>query len=329
MSRSARGSIKRGRIPRKASLSTRQHPEVWLPSITPEEDAQMSRPVSIAHQGNTASSEEEITRRRAEEKQKQDWERWGHSGPQPSRLTPSPHMRNSKVAPDAPSTEEGKRKEKEEEIKRKEDEIKRKETLVKKKEEDVRRMEVQADKRAEDLGKREEEVGRRLAEEESRVAQLAQDILRKSEEAKRKEDEVQHKEKEVKRKEKEVRRKEEAAHAKEKEIRRKEEKLARREKELARREEELDSPEDLTNEIQGRPQYPTNCGGFGDIWKCDLAKPSGTVAVGSAFSASSMVPILNMTQVAVKTIRAFQSDDEELVKKKAKVISMPSSMCVK
>ncbi|KAG2108688.1 kinase-like domain-containing protein [Suillus discolor] len=58
--------------------------------------------------------------------------------------------------------------------------------------------------------------------------------------------------------------------------------------------------EDLTNELQGRSRYPIASGGFGDIWKCDLVKPSGTV------------------QVAVKTIRSFESDNKELTRKNGK-----------
>ncbi|KAG1811891.1 uncharacterized protein BJ212DRAFT_1373920 [Suillus subaureus] len=65
---------------------------------------------------------------------------------------------------------------------------------------------------------------------------------------------------------------------------------------------EEDSLEDLTNELQRRSRYPIASGGFGDIWKCDLVKPSGTV------------------QVAVKTIRSFESDNEELMRKNARVI---------
>ncbi|KAG0697068.1 kinase-like domain-containing protein [Suillus ampliporus] len=171
--------------------------------------------------------------------------------------------------------------------------------LLKKKEEEVKRKEVQAKKKAEDLRRQEEEVARRLDEEERRVSL---EILRKSQEAKRKEDEVR-------RKEEDARLKEEAARAKEEEIRRKEEELARwkeeltrREEELARRKEELDSPEDLTNELQERSTYPITSGGFGDIWKCVLAKPSETV------------------QVAVKTIRAFDTDNEVLMRRNAKKV---------
>jgi hypothetical protein len=80
-----------------------------------------------------------------------------------------------------------------------------------------------------------------------------------------------------------------------------------------------DSLEDLTNELQRRSRYPIAFGGFGDIWKCDLVKASGTIQVGSACSASYGI-ILNITQVAVKTIRSFESDNEELMRKNAKVV---------
>jgi hypothetical protein len=59
-------------------------------------------------------------------------------------------------------------------------------------------------------------------------------------------------------------------------------------------------PQDLTNELQGRSRYPITSGGFGDIWKCELVKPDGTV------------------QVAVKTIRAFESDNEVLVRRNSR-----------
>ncbi|KAG2060053.1 WD40 repeat-like protein [Suillus hirtellus] len=58
--------------------------------------------------------------------------------------------------------------------------------------------------------------------------------------------------------------------------------------------------QDLTDELQGRSRYPITSGGFGDIWKCDLVKPDMTV------------------QVAVKTIRAFESDDEVLMRKNSR-----------
>jgi hypothetical protein len=59
-------------------------------------------------------------------------------------------------------------------------------------------------------------------------------------------------------------------------------------------------PQDLTNELQGRSRFPVASGGFGDIWKCELVKPDESV------------------QVAVKTIRAFESDDEVQTQKKSK-----------
>jgi hypothetical protein len=59
-------------------------------------------------------------------------------------------------------------------------------------------------------------------------------------------------------------------------------------------------PQDLTNELQGRSRFPVASGGFGDIWKCELVKPDESV------------------QVAVKTIRAFESDDEVQIQKKSK-----------
>ncbi|KAG1725483.1 kinase-like domain-containing protein [Suillus paluster] len=61
-----------------------------------------------------------------------------------------------------------------------------------------------------------------------------------------------------------------------------------------------DLPPDLTGGLQRTSRYPIAAGAFGDIWKCNLMKPSGTV------------------QVAVKTIRAFESDNDVLVRKKAK-----------
>lgn len=52
----AQDSIRRGSLRRKASISTRQLPEFWHPSITPEQDAQMSRTFSMARRGSTAST---------------------------------------------------------------------------------------------------------------------------------------------------------------------------------------------------------------------------------------------------------------------------------
>ncbi|KAG1811896.1 uncharacterized protein BJ212DRAFT_499284 [Suillus subaureus] len=49
-------SIRCGSPCHKASISTGQPPEIWRPSITPEQDAQMSRTFSIARRGSTASA---------------------------------------------------------------------------------------------------------------------------------------------------------------------------------------------------------------------------------------------------------------------------------
>ncbi|KAG1811893.1 kinase-like domain-containing protein [Suillus subaureus] len=85
----------------------------------------------------------------------------------------------------------------------------------------------------------------------------------------------------------------------ENEVRRKDEE-ARLKGETARAmEEELHSLEDLTNKVQRRSSYPVASGGFGDIWKGVLVKHGRDV------------------QVAVKTIRAFESDNEEVTRKKA------------
>ncbi|KAG1747598.1 kinase-like domain-containing protein [Suillus lakei] len=60
------------------------------------------------------------------------------------------------------------------------------------------------------------------------------------------------------------------------------------------------SLQDLTNELQDRSPFAIACGGYGDIYKCYLVKPDGTVPV------------------AVKTIRALQSDNDVLMKKNGK-----------
>ncbi|OAX35237.1 WD40 repeat-like protein [Rhizopogon vinicolor AM-OR11-026] len=62
-----------------------------------------------------------------------------------------------------------------------------------------------------------------------------------------------------------------------------------------------DSLQDLTDQLQGRSNYPITSGGFGDIWKCELVKLNETV------------------QVAVKTIRAFESDNDDLMRKNSRV----------
>lgn len=60
--------------------------------------------------------------------------------------------------------------------------------------------------------------------------------------------------------------------------------------------------QDLTKELQKSSPFPITCGGFGDIYKCQLVRPDGTVPV------------------AVKTIRALQSDNEALMRKNRKRI---------
>jgi hypothetical protein len=61
-----------------------------------------------------------------------------------------------------------------------------------------------------------------------------------------------------------------------------------------------DSPEGLTNELQRRSSFLATSGGFGDIWKCTLLKANGNI------------------DVAVKTIRAFEMDNEESIQKNAR-----------
>ncbi|KAG2099883.1 kinase-like domain-containing protein [Suillus discolor] len=60
--------------------------------------------------------------------------------------------------------------------------------------------------------------------------------------------------------------------------------------------------QDLTKELQRSSPFPITCGGFGDIYKCQLVRPDGTIPV------------------AVKTIRALQSDNEALMRKNKKRI---------
>lgn len=83
-----------------------------------------------------------------------------------------------------------------------------------------------------------------------------------------------------------------ATRAREEEIRRKEEER--------KRWEEFHSLKDLTHEIHGRSSYPIASGGSGDIWKCVLVKPSRAT----------------QATVAVKTIRAFETDNKDVVRKK-------------
>ncbi|KAG1860395.1 hypothetical protein F4604DRAFT_1138525 [Suillus subluteus] len=70
--------------------------------------------------------------------------------------------------------------------------------------------------------------------------------------------------------------------------------------EEASRELVSNSLEDFTYQLQGRSSFPTACGGFGDIWKCILVRANRNV------------------DVAVKTIRASKTDNEETMHKKAR-----------
>ncbi|KAJ8583892.1 kinase-like protein [Rhizopogon salebrosus TDB-379] len=60
------------------------------------------------------------------------------------------------------------------------------------------------------------------------------------------------------------------------------------------------SLQDLTDRLRGKSNYPITSGGFGDIRKCELVK------------------LNEIVQVAVKTIRNFESDNEALVRRNAK-----------
>jgi serine/threonine protein kinase len=75
-----------------------------------------------------------------------------------------------------------------------------------------------------------------------------------------------------------------------------------REEEFRRKAEERTQWEglkDFTNKIERRSSYPDASGGFGDIWKGVLVDDHGRIV-----------------QVAVKTIRTFESDDKEKALKK-------------
>jgi ferredoxin len=54
-----------------------------------------------------------------------------------------------------------------------------------------------------------------------------------------------------------------------------------REEEIRRKEEERKQWEEF-HEVQGRSSYPIASGGFGDIWKCVLVKPSSAIQVCTA-----------------------------------------------
>ncbi|KAG2363970.1 hypothetical protein BDR07DRAFT_1331384 [Suillus spraguei] len=159
-------------------------------------------------------------------------------------------------------------------------EMRRNEEETKRKEDEVKREGRQAQRR-EGLTRHMENSPRRFGGEERR---LAQNLTLQA--ATRNENEIRHKDGEVGLKS-------ETPRATQEEI--------RRNKDEHTRMEELHSLKDLTNEVQEKPYYPTAFGGFGDIWKCVLVK-HGSGAV----------------QVAVKTIRAFESDDEEVVRNKVK-----------
>ncbi|KAG1884466.1 hypothetical protein F4604DRAFT_207905 [Suillus subluteus] len=103
----------------------------------------------------------------------------------------------------------------------------------------------------------------------------------------------------AKRQEDEVRRKDEEARLKGETTRAMDEEFRRKAEEHNTQWQELHSLEDLTNKVQRRSSYPVASGGFGDIWKGDLVKHS------------------RVFQVAVKTIRAFESDNNEVARKKA------------
>lgn len=168
----------------------------------------------------------------------------------------------------------------EEEIKRK-DEIKRKAMLAKKKEDEVKMGEGQAQRR-EGPTRHAENSTRGYGVEERHPVQdptLYREVTTQREGNLRRMEEGRFKG--------------ETARATEEENRRKEE-------ERVPWKEEIHLLEDLTKQVQGKLPYPTAFGGFGDIWKCFLVKPSRPSEV-----------------VAVKTIRAFQADNEEEVRKKA------------
>jgi hypothetical protein len=77
--------------------------------------------------------------------------------------------------------------------------------------------------------------------------------------------------------------------------------------------------EDLSDQLQGRSNLPTMSGGFGDIWKCELVKPNEIVQVCRGHGNFPPLIILNTMKVAVKTIRAFESDDDDSKRKNSRV----------
>ncbi|KAG2035684.1 hypothetical protein BDR03DRAFT_514792 [Suillus americanus] len=40
--------------------------------------------------------------------------------------------------------------------------------------------------------------------------------------------------------------------------------------------------QDLTKELQNRSTFPVTCGGYGDIYRCYIVKPDGTIPVRPA-----------------------------------------------
>jgi hypothetical protein len=57
----------------------------------------------------------------------------------------------------------------------------------------------------------------------------------------------------------------------------------------------------------------------GDIWKCELVKPNEIVQVCRAHCNFPPLIILNTMKVAVKTIRAFELDDDDSKRKNSRV----------
>jgi hypothetical protein len=137
---------------------------------------------------------------------------------------------------------------KEEKTTRKEDEITRLDVPLKKEVNVKREGQTQ---RRERPTRHVENAARRFDEDERRQGQMLQA--------------EKYREDAVSRVEEEARLKGVATRAREEEIRRKEEE---------RKQWEEFHLLDLTHEIHGRSSYPVASGGFGDIWKCVLVKPS-------------------------------------------------------
>ncbi|KAG1863559.1 kinase-like domain-containing protein [Suillus subalutaceus] len=71
----------------------------------------------------------------------------------------------------------------------------------------------------------------------------------------------------------------------------------------------LSSLQDLTNQLMGISAHAIASGGFGDIWRCCLLIPNGTV------------------RVAVKAICAFESDDDIAMQQKVKKVHRELKVC--